>query len=218
MSGGRDPEALADLLGGECPRTILVEGREAPRSAAELSDRAEVSEPTVYRRLERLREHDPVTEEIQPVTDGKNYGLYRTELDGIELDPGEDGFEITVPCRERMVDRFTRFVGNADMLDILPRIDLETLRTVRRASEVVPTIIGLAISYLAHAAYRRNRSRPMLYVAIGLVLALFVQAPPALILIHVLDLPAPVLNGLVRMPEFTGPGLILYGLWVPRRG
>ena len=110
MSDVRDPEALADLLGDECARTILVEAKRGPRSAAELSDVAGVSEPTVYRRLERLREYDLVTEDIQPVTDGKNYKLYRTELDGIELDLSEEGFEITVSRRERMVDRFTQFV------------------------------------------------------------------------------------------------------------
>ena len=110
MPDVRDPEALADLLGDECARTILVEAKKEPRSAAELSDCAEVSEPTVYRRLERLREYDLVTEDIQPVTDGKNYKLYRTELDGIELDLSEDGFEITVSRRERMADRFTQFV------------------------------------------------------------------------------------------------------------
>ena len=113
VSEVRDPEALADLLGDECARTILVEAKKEPRSAAELSDCAGVSEPTVYRRLERLREYDLVTEDIQPVTDGKNYKLYRTELDGIELDLSEDGFEIRVSRRERMVDRFTQFVeGN----------------------------------------------------------------------------------------------------------
>jgi DNA-binding transcriptional ArsR family regulator len=110
VSDVRDPEALADLLGDECARTILVEAKKEPRSAAELSDRAGVSEPTVYRRLERLREYDLVTEDLQPVTDGKNYKIYRTELDGIELDLDEDGFEITVSRRERMVDRFTQFV------------------------------------------------------------------------------------------------------------
>jgi predicted transcriptional regulator len=110
VSDVRNPEALADLLGDECARTILVEAKKEPRSAAELSDCAGVSEPTVYRRLERLREYDLVTEDIQPVTDGKNYKLYRTELDGIELDLSEDGFEITVSRRKRMVDRFTQFV------------------------------------------------------------------------------------------------------------
>ena len=110
LSDVHDPDALADLLGDECARTILVEAKKEPRSAAELSNRAGVSEPTVYRRLERLREYDLVTEDIQPVTDGKNYKLYRTELDGIELDLSEDGFEITVSRRGRMADRFTQFV------------------------------------------------------------------------------------------------------------
>jgi predicted ArsR family transcriptional regulator len=110
VSDVRDPEGLADLLGDECVRTILVEAKKEPRSASELSDRAGVSEPTVYRRLERLREYDLVTEEIQPVTDGKNYKLYRTRLDGIELDLDEDGFEITISRRDRMRDRFVQFV------------------------------------------------------------------------------------------------------------
>lgn len=110
MSDVRDPDALADLLGDDCARTILVEAKKQPRSAAELSDRVGVSEPTVYRRLDRLREYDLVAEEIQPVTDGKNYKVYRTRLDGIELDLGEDGFEITVTRRERMADRFARFI------------------------------------------------------------------------------------------------------------
>jgi len=113
VSSVRDPEALADLLGDECTRTILVETKKEPCSAAELSDCAGVSEPTVYRRLERLREYDLVREDIQPVTDGKNYKLYRTDLDGIELDLSEDGFEVTISRRKRMADRFTQFVeGN----------------------------------------------------------------------------------------------------------
>jgi len=103
------------------------------------------------------------------------------------------------------------------MLDILIQIDLETLRTVRQASEAIPMILGLAISYIAYTAYRQNQSRPMLYIAIGFILVLFVQAPLALIFIHVLELPTPILNSLLQIPEFAGLGLILYGLWVPRR-
>jgi predicted ArsR family transcriptional regulator len=86
VSDVRVPEAFADLLGDECAHTILIEAKKEPRSATELSDCAGVLEPTVYRRLERLREYDLVAEDIQPVTDGKNYKLYRTELEGIELE------------------------------------------------------------------------------------------------------------------------------------
>jgi heme A synthase len=103
------------------------------------------------------------------------------------------------------------------MLDISLQIDLETLRTVRQVSEVIPMILGLAISYLAYTAYRQNQSRPMLYIAIGFILVLFVQAPLALVLIYLLGLPTPVLNSIIQIPEFIGLGLILYGLWMPRR-
>jgi DNA-binding transcriptional ArsR family regulator len=105
-----DAAELGDLLADDCARRILVETRDEARSAAELSERTGVSEPTVYRRLERLREHDLVSEELRPVTDGKNYRVYRARLDGIRVDLESDGFSVTVTRRERMADRFTRFV------------------------------------------------------------------------------------------------------------
>jgi hypothetical protein len=105
------------------------------------------------------------------------------------------------------------------MLDTpLQLIDLETLRTVRQVSEVIPMILGLAISYLAYTAYRQNQSRPMLYIAAGFVLVAFIQAPLALTLVYLSDFPTPVLNSIIQVPELVGLGLILYGLWVPRRG
>jgi hypothetical protein len=100
----------------------------------------------------------------------------------------------------------------------LQLIDLETLRTVRQVSELIPMILGLAISYFAYTAYRQNQSRPMLYIAGGFVLVLSVQLPLSLILLYLLELPTPVLNSILQIPEFIGLGLILYGLWVPRRG
>ena len=99
----------------------------------------------------------------------------------------------------------------------LQLIDLETLRTVRQVSELIPMVLGLAISYLAYTAYRQNQSRPMLYIAAGFVLVLFVQLPLSLILLYLLELPTPILNSIVQIPEFIGLGLILYGLWVPRQ-
>lgn len=63
--------ALAKLLDDDCARRILIETKREPCSANELSIRNDVSEPTVYRRLERLEEHGLIAEEIEPVTDGK---------------------------------------------------------------------------------------------------------------------------------------------------
>lgn len=110
MSDPPDVADLTDLLADDCAREILVATKAEARSAAELSDRIGASEPTVYRRLERLQDADLVVEEVQVVTDGKNYSVYRARLDGVELDLTDDGFDVTVSRRERMADRFTRLV------------------------------------------------------------------------------------------------------------
>jgi predicted transcriptional regulator len=112
VSDGTDAAALADLLADDCARHILIETKNDPCSASELSARLDTSEPTIYRRLERLRKHDLVSEEIRPVTDGKNYKVYRARLHRVTLELTDEGFESTVSRRERMADRFTRFVEN----------------------------------------------------------------------------------------------------------
>lgn len=112
VSDGTDAAVLADLLADDCARQILIETRNDPCSASELSRRLDTSEPTVYRRLERLRKHDLVSEEIRPVTHGKNYKVYQAQLHSVTLELTDEGIESTVSRRERMADRFTRFVEN----------------------------------------------------------------------------------------------------------
>ncbi|MFB6250362.1 MAG: hypothetical protein ABEI27_01530 [Halobellus sp.] len=104
------------------------------------------------------------------------------------------------------------------MLDaVLQPIDLDALRTVRQASEALIVLMGLGISYVAYTAYRQNQSRPMLYIAAGFVLVLFVPGVLAVTLFLVLNVPAPVVNSISQFSEVAGLGLILYGLWAPRR-
>ncbi|SDY14437.1 DUF7521 family protein [Halobellus clavatus] len=104
------------------------------------------------------------------------------------------------------------------MLDVtLQSVDLDTLRTVRQLSEVIIILFGLAISYIAYTAYRQNQSRPMLYIAVGFVLVLFVPGAVAVVLFLLLDVPGPIVNGVNQFFELAGLGLILYGLWTPRR-
>jgi hypothetical protein len=104
------------------------------------------------------------------------------------------------------------------MLEILLQsTDLETLRVVRQASEAIVVLFGVAISYIAYTAYRENQSRPMLFIAIGFVLVLFVPGILALSLYVLLNVPAPIVNSANQFVEIAGLGLILYGLWTPRR-
>jgi uncharacterized membrane protein YpjA len=104
------------------------------------------------------------------------------------------------------------------MLDApLQLIDLETLRVVRQASEAIIVLLGLAISYIAYTAYRQNRSRPMLFIAVGFILVLFIPGVLAVILFLVLGVSPTIVNSVSQVSELAGLGLILYGLWTPRR-
>jgi hypothetical protein len=103
------------------------------------------------------------------------------------------------------------------MLDhLLQSTDLGTLSAIRQASEAVTVALGLAISYIAYRGYRRNRSRPMLFVAAGFALVVGVPAVLTVVLYLVLDVPLPIVNSAVQASELAGMAAILYGLWTPR--
>jgi predicted transcriptional regulator len=107
VSGEPDVADLAAVLEDGCARCILVQARTEPMSASELADGCDVSEPTVYRRLETLREYDLVVERTQPEEGGHHYHVYRTRLDRVTIQLTDDGFEVDVR-RASLADRFTR--------------------------------------------------------------------------------------------------------------
>ena len=83
------------------------------------------------------------------------------------------------------------------MSALLQSFDLETLSLVRQASESLSVLLGLAISYIAYRGYRRNRSRPMLFVAAGFALIVGLPAVLTAVLYFGLGLALPVVNSLV---------------------
>ena len=108
----RDVAAISSLLADECARTILTETATKPLSAKELSERCEVSPPTVYRRLDELEEYNLVNEQTHPDAEGHHYNVYTATLDRIVVELTEDGFTLRLARRERMADRFTQFIGD----------------------------------------------------------------------------------------------------------
>jgi len=105
------------------------------------------------------------------------------------------------------------------MLELpLQSFDMETLSFARQLSEILTVLLGLAISYIAYRGYRRNRSRPMLFVAAGFVLVVGVPALVTLVLYVLFDVPVPVVNSVGQVSELVGMVAILYGLWMPRSG
>lgn len=110
---GDDPdiETVAGLLEDQTVREILVETSREPMSARTLKDHCDVSGPTIYRRLEQLREVDFVVEQTRPDPDGGHHRqVYSPNLDRIVIDLDEEALSIEITRRERMADRFTRLV------------------------------------------------------------------------------------------------------------
>ena len=111
MSEERAIESIAAVLEDSTARTILAETSQEPMSAHTLSERCNVSEPTVYRRLEDLRACDLLVERTKLDTDrGHHRTMYATNLDRITVTLRDGEFTLQIDRQEDIADRFTRLI------------------------------------------------------------------------------------------------------------
>lgn len=96
VSDGPAPGELFDLLSDEYARDILAATSVRPMSASELADECDMSEPTVYRRVEWLRDHDLIEERTRIETGGNNYNVFAATLSGISVELEDGTFEAAV--------------------------------------------------------------------------------------------------------------------------
>jgi len=77
-------------------------------SAAQLAERCEASPPTVYRRLDRLREEELVAAAQQLDPEGHHYEVFSARLARLEVELDDGDYEVEIERRERdAADRFT---------------------------------------------------------------------------------------------------------------
>jgi hypothetical protein len=113
------------------------------------------------------------------------------------------------------------------MMDILLQFSGGLSSTIALVLNVLTTLLGLGVAYIAFRGYRRNQSRPMAFIAVGFVLTFWT---PVLLLVSFLILPevariAPDALGLVdflfgvagSVSQLIGLLCILYGLRMPLR-
>ena len=108
MSEEPDLPTVLAILDDEYARSILTETSVEPMSASTLSERCDASLPTIYRRIDRLKECQLVTEETELASDGNHYSVYSANLDRLELSLEEGEFSFDVTYRdEDVADKFT---------------------------------------------------------------------------------------------------------------
>ncbi|WP_340100872.1 winged helix-turn-helix domain-containing protein [Salinibaculum salinum] len=104
-------EDVAALLEDETVRTILTETSVEPMSASALSERCGVSEPTIYRRLEDLRECNLIEERTRPdPTGGHHHQVYAPRLQRVTIELDEGTLTLDVQREQDMADRFTDLI------------------------------------------------------------------------------------------------------------
>ncbi|UPV74788.1 hypothetical protein M0R89_01655 [Halorussus limi] len=108
-------------------------------------------------------------------------------------------------------------IGTVTPLQLTPPDVPGWVRIVSQSMNLVAAFIGLLIAYQAYRGYRRNDSRPMLFIAIGFALTVglpFVLLGPMLLFG---DNPAAVSAFVIlgNGSTLVGLGCILYALRMP---
>lgn len=99
---------VAGLLEDDVSRSILAATSVEPMSASELAAHCDVSEPTVYRRLERLQAADLVAEGTELDPDGDHYSVYSARFARLLVELKRGDYDVELALREDPADRFTR--------------------------------------------------------------------------------------------------------------
>jgi uncharacterized membrane protein (DUF441 family) len=81
-----------------------------------------------------------------------------------------------------------------------------------QAYEMVGAALGLFIAYLAYRGYRRNDSRPMLYLAVGFGVILGLPIPVVALSLLFPSIPGPVVQAFIQTVEIGGLLCIVYAL------
>jgi len=102
-----DDELLA-LLDDEYARAILAELTTEPMSVSELCTACGMSDPTAYRRLDRLQAADLVTEQQALDPDGHHYKRYAATVENVTVSFDDGTYEVVVTRSSTdPADRFT---------------------------------------------------------------------------------------------------------------
>lgn len=100
------PANILDVFGDRVARAILVLSSQEARSASEIADQLNVSEPTIYRRIDELVGSDLLREHHRIGGDGNQYKIYETILDEVTFSIEDDGYTVDLQVKQDIADDF----------------------------------------------------------------------------------------------------------------
>lgn len=106
MSTDRPIEEILDTMGDEHARRVLIALSKSELSAKDLSDETGLSLPTIYRRIEMLKEHELVGEKTIVAEDGNHYRVFECNFDSTLIRLSNDAFDVRIYRTENLPARF----------------------------------------------------------------------------------------------------------------
>lgn len=97
------------------------------------------------------------------------------------------------------------------MTSHLPHTDPTVQAAAFWTLAIITLVIGLAITWIAYRGYRRNESRPMLFIAVGFALIIFPQLV-LLVLGFLVPITEFVLQTTMQLANLGGLLCILYAI------
>lgn len=104
-----EPATVFDVFGDALARRILVLASDRPVAADDLAEQLDVSEPTVYRRVNTLFEYDLLSEDQAIDADGNHYKTYETALKRAAFEIEAGGYNVDLELRRSLADQFDAF-------------------------------------------------------------------------------------------------------------
>lgn len=108
------PSDVFDVFGDSLSRQILIMASEQPMAADDLAERLQVSEPTIYRRLNALIDYDLLRVDREVNTGGNDYKTVETTLRRVAFEIENGGYTIDLQMRQSIASQFESFWTDLD--------------------------------------------------------------------------------------------------------
>ncbi|MEF8838340.1 MAG: winged helix-turn-helix domain-containing protein [Haloarculaceae archaeon] len=108
MDDKRSIEEVLDTIGDRHARQVLAAISQDPKSAKDLADDVGLSLPTVYRRIEVLKEHKLVNEQTLVAEDGNHYKVYESNFESTVISLQDDEYQVRIYREDNLPDRFSQ--------------------------------------------------------------------------------------------------------------
>lgn len=113
------PANVLDLFGDRIARATLVIASDQPVAVKDLAEKFDVSNPTIYRRIDPLVEANLLQEYDHISPDGNKFCKYQTAVDEVNISIDEDGYTLDLQIRQDLTEGFEAMLADLGSMNAI---------------------------------------------------------------------------------------------------